>query len=68
MPPSETKFVKKRKRRTIALKMSTYHRLEAFMVDVIKEKGIRRITFDEAVSMLLDMYYERKKKKEHEKL
>ncbi len=40
--------------RNIVLKIDTYNRLQRFLVELVKEKGVPRITFDEAINELLD--------------
>jgi len=43
------------RRRNIALKIETYERLEKFLLELSRERG-KRLTFDDAVSALLDEY------------
>jgi hypothetical protein len=40
--------------RNIVLKIKTYDRLQRFMVDLVKKKGVLRISFDEAINELLN--------------
>ena len=49
------------RRRNIALKIKTYERLEQFLLELMKEQGTTKLTFDDAVSALLDEHYGRKR-------
>ena len=40
--------------RNIVLKIKTYDRLQRFLVQLVKERGVLGISFDEAVNELLD--------------
>jgi len=40
--------------RNIVLKIDTYNRLQRFIVELVKERVVPRISFDEAVNELLD--------------
>jgi len=40
--------------RNIVLKIETYKRLQKFLVDLVKERGIPNVSFDEAINELLD--------------
>jgi hypothetical protein len=40
--------------RNVVLKIATYNRLQKFLVLLVREKGIPRISFDEAINELLD--------------
>jgi hypothetical protein len=40
--------------RNIVLKIKTYDRLQKFLVELVKEKGVLRISFDQAINELLD--------------
>jgi len=41
-------------RRNVVLKIETYDRLEKYLVELVKRRGVPRITFDEAINELLD--------------
>ncbi|MEN2975378.1 MAG: hypothetical protein ABDH32_07380 [Candidatus Caldarchaeales archaeon] len=41
-------------KRNIVLKMETYERLQRYLLELIQKRGDPRITFDEAISALLD--------------
>jgi len=45
----------RRAKKNIALKIETYKRLERFLLELARKRG-RRLTFDDAVSALLDEY------------
>ena len=40
--------------RNIVLKIKTYDRLQKFLVELVKEKGVLGISFDQAINELLD--------------
>jgi len=40
--------------RNVVLKIGTYNRLQKFLVDLVKERGTPRVSFDEAITALLD--------------
>jgi hypothetical protein len=40
--------------RNVVLKISTYDRLQRFLVDLVKDRGTPRVSFDEAIAELLD--------------
>jgi hypothetical protein len=42
------------KHRNVVLKISTYDRLQRFLVDLVKRRGTPRVSFDEAIAELLD--------------
>jgi len=52
MPKPRSSHVR---RRNIALKIETYEHLEKFLLELSRERG-KRLTFDDAVSALLDEY------------
>ena len=56
MPKPRSSHVR---RRNIALKIETYERLERFLLELSKERG-KRLTFDDAVSALLDEHESRR--------
>jgi len=41
-------------RRNVVLKIETYTRLEKYLVELVKKKGVPRVSFDEAINELLD--------------
>jgi len=41
-------------RRNVVLKIETYNRLERYLVELVKRKGVPRVSFDEAINELLD--------------
>jgi len=41
-------------RRNVVLKISTYDRLQRFLVDLVRKRGTPRVSFDEAITELLD--------------
>lgn len=41
-------------RRNVVLRIETYNRLEKYLVELVKRRGIPRISFDEAINELLD--------------
>jgi len=41
-------------RRNVVLKIETYNRLEKYLVELVKRKGVPRVSFDEAINELLD--------------
>lgn len=47
-------------KRNIVLKIKTYERLEKYLVDLVKEREVPRITFDDAINDLLDKQSSRK--------
>lgn len=47
------------KKRNIVLKIETYKRLEKYKVDLVKEKGDPNITFDDAITSLLEQHYKK---------
>jgi len=53
-----TKLARKQKanmsRRNVVLKIETYNRLEKYLVELVKRKGVPRVSFDEAINELLD--------------
>lgn len=51
----------RRRKRNVVLKWETYRRLELFLLEKQKELG-RRLTFDDAVRILLDHYLTRRVK------
>lgn len=40
--------------RNVVLKISTYDRLEKFLVELVKAKETPRVSFDDAINELLD--------------
>ena len=48
------------KKKNIVLKLETYERLQNYLLELIQERGNPRITFDEAISALLDEHGRRK--------
>jgi len=46
-------------KRNVVLKIETYNRLEKLLVELVKERGTLRVSFDEAVNMLLDEHEKR---------
>ena len=59
MPKPRSSHVR---RRNIALKIETYERLEKFLLELSRERG-KRLTFDDAVKALLDIYEKTRKSK-----
>lgn len=51
-------------KRNVVLKIETYNRLEKVLLQLMKDKENPRITLDEAVNFLLDIYENRRKKLE----
>ena len=52
-------MVKSRKnvsKRNVALKIETYNRLEKFLLELMRDRGSPRVTFDDAINALLDRY------------
>jgi hypothetical protein len=49
------------KKRNVVLKIETYKKLEQYKVDLVKEKSDPNITFDDAITGLLEEHYEKKK-------
>jgi len=41
-------------RRNVVLKIQTYNRLEKYLVELVKRKGVPRISFDDAINELLN--------------
>jgi hypothetical protein len=42
------------KHRNVVLKITTYERLQKFLVDLVRKRGTPRVSFDEAITELLD--------------
>jgi len=42
------------RKRNVALKIETYERLEKYLIELIRERGSPRLTFDDAINALLD--------------
>jgi len=40
--------------RNVVLKITTYERLQRFLVDLVSKRGTPRVSFDEAITELLD--------------
>lgn len=40
--------------RNVVLKIATYNRLQKFLVQLVREREIPRISFDDAINELLD--------------
>ena len=41
-------------KRNVSLRIDTYDRLEKYKIKLISEKGDSRLTFDDAINILLD--------------
>ena len=39
--------------RNVVLKISTYNRLQRFLIDLVRKRGRPRVSFDEAIAELL---------------
>ena len=48
--------------RNVRLSIDTYKKLDKYLLELIKKKGDRYISFDEAIKSLIDSYYSTKVK------
>jgi hypothetical protein len=51
--------------RNVRLSIDTYKRLDKYLLELIKNKGDRHISLDEAIDSLIDSYYSTKLKKKY---
>ncbi|MDQ4056983.1 MAG: hypothetical protein M3156_06150 [Thermoproteota archaeon] len=60
-------MVKQRKQsveyRNVRLSIDTYKKLDKYLIELIQKRGDRRISFDEAIRSLIDLYSLTKAKK-----
>ena len=49
-------------KRNIVLRMETYERLQRYLLELIQKRGNPRVTFDEAITSLLDEHERRERK------
>jgi len=54
------------KKRNIVLRIDTYERLQKYLVELIQRRGDPRITFNEAISALLDEHEKWKEERKDE--